>query len=503
MSISSILFFSGALLLAIKPFAWLVQSWLDPVYGSHGLPVFLLVIALVLWSFSSPRISNSSAQRQRLALLLLAVTALLRLSGQVLAVNTIAALALVVDVYALALLIGLDQRKRALSPAWLALVFAFALPLERIVQRTIGFSLQQLSADGACTVLSLAFESVRCEGVRLLLNGHDVLVDLPCSGARGLLLLMLLFALLATLLRPSWRQALAGFVIALAAAIVVNILRICLLAVGIAFPDWLGISVMDSPWHDLIGLITLATGALAIIGWALRLPLSPVKYVTLPENSVNHSLARQSPLLAVLFLFVAAIIITLPARPVDVARQIDNLDLPMTLAGVVGDSSTLSAQEQAYFTRYGGGAARRFYNSLGLLVVQTSAPLRHLHAPDECLTGLGHRVEYRGPEYDVLPTAVYRSTDPQGQVWRIAVTYVSDDGQLATSVAEAVWHWLQNPQQSWRMVQRITPWSLADSERKHWDEAITSALELPRIPRPAIILRPTAVAGFSLPADQP
>ena len=420
MSISSILFFSGAVLLAIKPLSWLINTWLDPVYGSHGLPVFLLVIALILWSLSSRRINNSSLQRQRLALVLLAITALLRLCGQVLAINTVGALALVIDVYALALLLGLDQRQRALSPDWLALVFAFSLPLERIAQRTIGYTLQQFSAEGACFALSLGFESIRCEGVRLLLNGRDVLIDLPCSGARGLLLLLMLFAVLATLFKPTWRQTLTGFAIALTAAVVVNILRICLLAIGIGFPDWISISVMESPWHDLIGLMTLGLGASAIMWWALRLPESAAKPITTNRtNTLHYANARKSPLIATLFVITAAVIIMLPARPVDIARTIENPTLPITLAGVAGQGSPLSPQEHTYFTRYGGGAARGIYDSLGLLIVETSAPLRHLHAPDECLTGLGHRVEYRGPQYDVLPTAVYRSTDPDGNVWRI------------------------------------------------------------------------------------
>lgn len=79
----------------------------------------------------------------------------------------------------------------------MAVLFAFALPIERILQRGFGFALQQASAAGACGALKLGNAPVRCEGLQLQWHEHIVLVDLPCSGTRGLLLLLLLFVTLA------------------------------------------------------------------------------------------------------------------------------------------------------------------------------------------------------------------------------------------------------------------------------------------------------------------
>ena len=92
-----------------------------------------------------------------------------------------------------------DRRVRAVSPFWLAVGFAFALPLERILQRSIGFLLQEVSAQGACGMLSVFFNDVRCAGVRITVDGADVLVDLPCSGARSLIAFAFAFALLPVL----------------------------------------------------------------------------------------------------------------------------------------------------------------------------------------------------------------------------------------------------------------------------------------------------------------
>jgi len=66
----------------------------------------------------------------------------------------LSALALVIDVYALGLLLAVQQRKHPLSPAWCAILFAFSLPIERIIQRVLGFPLQLISANNpACVVV--------------------------------------------------------------------------------------------------------------------------------------------------------------------------------------------------------------------------------------------------------------------------------------------------------------------------------------------------------------
>ncbi|MCK4867788.1 MAG: archaeosortase/exosortase family protein, partial [Alphaproteobacteria bacterium] len=147
-----ILFAVALGILALEPILWLVRTWRDPSYDSQGFLVFLIAAGLFAWSVTSKR-QDSNAPHRRRAVWLLIATAVIRLAGQVLAINTVGAIALVIDVYAIALLCGLHTRARAVSPGWLALCFAFSLPLERIVQRTIGYGLQNLSADGACIVL--------------------------------------------------------------------------------------------------------------------------------------------------------------------------------------------------------------------------------------------------------------------------------------------------------------------------------------------------------------
>jgi exosortase/archaeosortase family protein len=468
----------GAVTLAIHPIIWLVNTWTDLAYDSSGLWVFAIVVALSLWSWTSPRLRHSENVK---AIALLATSSVARLTGQLLAINSIAALTLVVDVYAIATLAGFQYRKNAISPFWLATLFALSLPLERILQRTIGYGLQQISAWGACGGLGLFNDEVSCQGVRILLAGQDVLVDLPCSGARGLLLFALVFVVAAAIKRPTIKQALVGMSVCIAAAIISNIFRIIFLALGIAYPQWFGgINIMTSPWHDIVGFIALCLGVVPLLWWGQQIVLQDTTYLpikqTKPFKALPHGIALP---ISIAFCVLALLILQTPAKPIDVARVSSPPLLPSNLLGVAGKDDPLSKQEQVYFRRFGGGASRKFFGDSALLVVRTSAPLRHLHAPDECLRGSGHDVQYVGMDNRTIPTAVYRSIDPSGQPWRIRVSFVSNDGQQFHNVAAAVWHWIQHPGSTWSQIQRITPWSEVTEDADRFDAAALRALDIP------------------------
>jgi exosortase/archaeosortase family protein len=474
---------AAALILAVDPARWLVATWRDPAYDSHGLLVFLAAAGLFAWSVTSP-LARQAPRRRGLALGLIALSASVRLAGQVLAINTVGALCLVLDVYALGLLLGIRARVRAVSPAWLAVVFGFSLPLERIVQRTIGYLLQETSAQAACRVLDTLYDTVVCEGVRIVLAGKDVLVDLPCSGARGLLLTALAFAGAAAVCRPTALQAGAGLLIALAAALAANVLRIVILAIGIAEPWRLGgIAVMQQPWHDLVGLATLALACAPVLAWAhwVSRPQSGILDLLAPHRLAEPASRAPFPIgLSAAALAGALVIVSLPRTAVDVAQRDIEVSLPVTLAGYAHRPVALDPREQAFFTEFGGSAVKGQYGPHGLMLVRTTSPLRHLHTPDECLRGMGFRVAYLGAELSTAPTAVYRAIAPDGARYRIDVSFVSDRGEVTSNVATAVWRWLNGEARAWTAVQRISPEALPEPQHDQWTAAVVAALELGR-----------------------
>lgn len=498
----NLVFAAGALVLAFEPVAWLVQTWFAPAYDSPGLWIFGASAALFAWSVSSES-QGTDPRHRRWAYGLLLATAAIRLVGHLLAINVIGALALTVDVFAVGLLLGLGQRARAISPFWLATLFAFSLPLERIVQRLVGYALQHMSATGSCSTLGLFFSDLQCSGVQMTLAGQNVLVDLPCSGARGLVLLGVLFSGLAALARPTILGALAGGLLTLAAALISNIFRISTLAVGIAFPEWFGgIDVMSQPWHDVIGLGALALGAAPLVVWMQRVPSLGGGDESLPGSSTGPAPdpatepedPRRTLAIAIGFIVLAGGVFLLPRSPVDVSKSMDAIQLPSNLAGEHAVRHPLDAIEREYFTTYGGAAAKASYGERSLLLVRTSAPLRHLHDPTECLAGAGFDVEMAGVTGDRLPGATFRVTMPEGGAkrageWIAVATYISDDGQTASSVSEAVWKWMRAPDTTWTSVQRMFPADATAQDRRQFDAAVARAFDIPTQPSESSVAR--------------
>lgn len=253
-----------------------------------------------------------------------------------------------------------------------------------------------------------------------------------------------------------------------------------------ASPSFIGnFDVMAQPTHDIIGLITLFLGCLPIIFWTRTFYREPdVQPVprTLQTDAwwlEEKPRSGRKPLFALGFILLAFIIINLPQQAIDVSKPNLEISLPQSLQGEFAQNVPLSMQEEAYFTQYGGTAQKAIYGAHSLLIVRTSAPLRHLHAPDECLRGLGMKVDYKGVHYSPLPTALYKATDTDGNTYRIAVSFISpEENHITTNVAEAIWHWMQKPSQTWMAVQRISHWNTGEAEQDGFDRAVMAAFDI-------------------------
>lgn len=471
----------GACLLALglEPLLWLIQTWYAPGYEGIGFWAFCCAAGLLIWSVSSAPIApRAHAARLRRVAPLLLCSLLIRLLGVLSGVDLISALVLALDVYALAVWCDIAGRQRPVAPLWLALVFCFSLPLEPLLQRSGGFALQQVSAWLACGLLDgLGFDS-QCQGVRMRIAATDVLVDLPCSGARLASFGGLMFAVLAALRSPTrWASAM-GLVLLLVLVAVGNALRIALLALGIAYAASWPVAVMSEPWHSLIGLLALAGVAAGLWCWFVRTPAAPK--AAAPEPAITTGAARRAAWSSALVLSLALLLPWLqtpfdqPASATALAAAQDTL--PAHLGGFARTPAPLGAMESAYFERYGARAARGTYGPHGLYVVRTNAPLRHLHAPEICLRGMGHRVEFIGTAFDGVPRSRFRSTDRAGNSYRVEVSYLSASGTVASSIAEVIWRWVQAPREHWTMIQRITPEHVPQQDFEH---AVQRAFNLP------------------------
>ena len=457
----------ASVILAAEPLRWLVHSWQDPAYQSTGY-VYCAALAVAMLVSVRSGTARQAAGSEGIFVIFLAAAAL-RLLGQVLAVNILSALAVGIDVYAIARLLRLNHRPIPLSTLWLAAFFLFSLPLAPILERVLGFPLQMISARVSCAMLTPFFGGLECHGVRLKVNEADVLVDLPCAGASGLLLMLALWTAINAWRNPRLGSAFLGLLAVLAMAVLGNGLRISLLAAGLG----LGIDTMAPAAHSGIGILSLAATALPVILFYRPAP----RAARLPKHAFTLPKAWRLPL-SLGAVIAALLIVSAPKEPFDRSGAVSRRTLPAQLLGHVQTPAALTPFERRFFEINGGFAQRASYGAFGLNVVQTGSPLRHLHAPETCLLGMGYEVAFLGTRFEPVPSSVYRATAPDGQAWLVSVSFVSEDGHQTASVGEAVWTWLTGRSQRWMSVQRITPISLPPDARAAFEQAALAALDL-------------------------
>lgn len=472
----------GLLALALEPAVWLLRTWTDPAWDSNGWLPALVCLGLVARSLASGPAAHAP-RGPRLVLGLLALTALVRLSGRLLAVHALGALALAVDAAALALALGLARRPWPVRPLGLAGLFALSLPLEELLQRALGFPLRLASAAAAHGLLAPLSPGLERHGSLLVQDGLSLAVDLPCSGAQGLWLLLSLAAAVACRRHPGpagWQLLPAAAVLG---AFLANTLRIAGVFVGLR----LGWPILQEPWHSALGLGCLLLGAWPLVGLARRLPVVPRPALPSGLPTARAGSGRRTKLVAAgLFSALGLSVALAPARPLDISGPVAAPRLPHALGTEVGQDAPLSEVERRYFTRFGGQAVKRTYTLPGglhtLVAVRTASPLRHLHGPDRCLLGAGHRVERLGVRLqDGRPSEGWRSTAPDGRSFRVEAWYLGPDGQHAAGLSEVAWRWLTRGGGAWTLVERISPWSACEAapgaclER---DAAVLAALEL-------------------------
>jgi len=478
--------------IAIEPAIWLFQTWYQPGYEGTGVIAFGLTVGFFLWSCSSPLLHPRTTPA---TWLLLMVSAILRLVSQLLDINVVGALLLCVDVYAIARIVGVDVRQRSLSPLWLAVLFAFSLPIEPMLQRVFGYGLQLVSAQVSCALLAPFFSDLVCEGVRITLAGRDVLVDLPCSGSELLSLSALVLVGLFCTARPDHRAVFKGLFLWLSLSLLGNGVRIAVLAVGIVYQQDIGIDVMAPLPHTLIGLVIVAGVSSILVAWTLTLSskravsskrvLSPTKPAARVRRfryprllAITHPTLQVS--LSIMFLVFALGVGMLKPQPVDASPALIPPSTPLVVANFAAVEHPLSSLEQTYFSQYGGGAKRFSYGPYGLLLVTTASPLRHLHDPTICLTGAGFDVRLLGTDHVMSSTVYAAKRLADNTVFDVYVSYLADNGHTASSIAEVVWRWFKAPQTRWTMVQRIVPRAdnLDEAKTRAWMASINRAYNL-------------------------
>lgn len=473
----------AALALAAGPLVWLVGTWTHPGFNPTGGPVLALAAGLLIASARSPHPHADRASHRDLALWALGAGAVVRVAGHLLGVDVVGGLVLVVDLVALAVWLDTSRRDFAVSPLWLGALATLALPLERLVQRALGYGLQQTSAIVAGELASW-FVPTQRHGIQLVADGIPVLVDAPCSGARGLTVVAIAFCALAAMRRPTLARGALGVGVALAAALLGNAVRLTAVVVFVARPALtFGADPLHGPLHEAIGALGLATSLAIVLAWASRVRPAPTDAAAsddaAPEPAARLHRRSATPWFAAAAVSAALVAVIPAQRPFDASGAVPAATLPDHLGGLDGVPAPLTDAERRAYVRHGGEVTRMRYGAVTVLLVHTRSPLRHLHDPAECLTALGWTVTRTGAPPAGLPAGRYDAIAPDGSAWVVRASWATADGAVATSIPEVVWRWFSAPDGLWRAVLRIAPAGLDPAALDDLDRGLVGALALP------------------------
>ncbi len=367
---------------------------------------------------------------------------------------------------------GVGWFKQLFFP-WAFLVFTWPmLPLENI----LAVPLRMMAAQFSGIVLNIIGVDVVREGTGLhsaaneargLIKGQLFQLDVeePCSGIRSLFSLMMISALYGWLSLKSWLPRGLLFATAIPLAILGNIVRMVLLALGSL---WFGSEFaigrnIDgnqemSFYHSMAGFAVFGVAMAGMFAICTQLERRLDKRPVAKPDDAEPALARQTNS----WFFLAAVIGILGGGLAfcaftDASYQVDPAgikpDMPNVLGGYVSNEQPMTAREQSMLNE-DVRIERRLYTKPDRVVLATvvlsGAEKRSLHPPDVCLPAQGWLIARATPiEVDLgggrLVTAtlmnMYRDVEAEnGQRSRIRAFnifwYLGSDGATCAGYQE-------------------------------------------------------------------
>jgi exosortase len=201
-------------------FGWLIESWLNNIYYSHGFLV-PIISGYIIWNMRNELAGIEKMQSQS-GLAILAGGILLQGLAVMWTIRFLSGVSLVITISGIILyLYGWEFTKKIMFPV----MFLFLMvPLPFV--DTIAPPLQTVSAVGTSNVANLLGIPVQRDGLVLNTTGGAFEVGLPCSGLRSVISLLTIGIIFAYILEGGMTMKFAIIGLTIPLALAGNILRI-------------------------------------------------------------------------------------------------------------------------------------------------------------------------------------------------------------------------------------------------------------------------------------
>ncbi|HEY9774038.1 MAG TPA: archaeosortase/exosortase family protein [Planktothrix sp.] len=223
---------------------------------------------------------------------------------------------------------------------WVLLLLS--LPLAASLNFYGGFPLRLLASNIAVVLLALGGVHVVGSGTTLLWHDQTVTVDQPCSGIKMLWMALYLGAVFASFMRKNLKETIVLIVVAVAAALITNALRVTSLFLLVTHQ--LHTDPHSEGWmHEAIGIASFALGAFIILGaaFANRQGETAKSGATASDIDVQKSKIQQSKVAPVQFAAIMALLVVAGVLPFLTPKPSHAADMqqfpgwPTTIAGHV------------------------------------------------------------------------------------------------------------------------------------------------------------------------
>ena len=252
---------TGLLFLAVygPTMAWLWHRWTLSIWNNgHGI-LITAVVAWLVWD-ELKKHRGEPVRGSPWGFLIVVPALAMHMLDTGIHSRLLSAFSLVLILPGLSLLfLGVKRTKAIIFPL---LVLFLTLPIPLAFTESIHLALRQIATVGSAWLLPLLGVPVYTHGTLLETPNGSLLVADACSGFSTLYATVTVAVLTAYATRSRWRKV-AVLVLAVPLAIVVNIVRVTVLALLV---DWYGLDVLQTSAHELSGLATFVV-ALPLIFW--------------------------------------------------------------------------------------------------------------------------------------------------------------------------------------------------------------------------------------------
>ena len=299
-------------------------------------------------------------------------------------------------------------------------LFILSLPLISTMQFYMGFPLRVISGSLAIPLLNFSGIETTLDGVTLICNGVEVVIDAPCSGVRMGWTASFLCYFITSVSSFSWGKTLLLSLCTWTTVLCGNALRVVALVhielSSISFPAW---------WHEAIGLSTFVIMVVIILITALFINknIQGVNYF-----SFNISLAtsidklnklnfftyfyKESPIKQFIFIpvhlplktyvfmtmiFLASFIALLPSKVnAQVASHYKDHIWPNEYNGRSIQELPLTEREHRFYVDF-PGAMKRFSDGEKEIIIKWVYKItRRVHPSIDCFKGAGYQISEPG-----------------------------------------------------------------------------------------------------------